>query len=110
MGRFKLGSTVINLFTAGSVQFAPQLHNGTVTRMGEAFAEIRPPLKHHRPRSNRRRAPFHHAFARLRCGNRRCRPVPTENQLKQELKQAESSKTRRIRRRPPRRCKAPSTG
>ena len=23
-----------------SVQFAPQLHNGTVTRMGEAFAEI----------------------------------------------------------------------
>jgi phosphatidylserine decarboxylase len=40
MGRFKLGSTVINLFTAGSVQFAPQLHNGTVTRMGEAFAEI----------------------------------------------------------------------
>lgn len=40
MGRFKLGSTVINLFTAGSVQFAPQLHNGTVTRMGTAFAEI----------------------------------------------------------------------
>ena len=40
MGRFKLGSTVINLFTAGSVQLAPQLQNGTVTRMGEAFAEI----------------------------------------------------------------------
>ncbi|HEI8954652.1 TPA: phosphatidylserine decarboxylase [Serratia liquefaciens] len=40
MGRFKLGSTVINLFTPGSVQFAPQLNNGTVTRMGEAFAEI----------------------------------------------------------------------
>ncbi|MCP1064647.1 archaetidylserine decarboxylase [Serratia symbiotica] len=40
MGRFKLGSTVINLFTAGSVQFAPQLNNGSVTRMGEAFAEI----------------------------------------------------------------------
>ncbi|MEX0634971.1 archaetidylserine decarboxylase [Serratia ureilytica] len=40
MGRFKLGPTVINLFTAGSVQLAPQLQNGTVTRMGEAFAEI----------------------------------------------------------------------
>lgn len=40
MGRFKLGSTVINLFTAGSVQFAPHLNNGSVTRMGEAFAEI----------------------------------------------------------------------
>ncbi|MHA7844981.1 archaetidylserine decarboxylase [Serratia sp. D1N4] len=40
MGRFKLGSTVINLFTPGSVQFAPQLNNGVVTRMGTAFAEI----------------------------------------------------------------------
>ncbi|AKG69451.1 MULTISPECIES: archaetidylserine decarboxylase [Serratia] len=39
MGRFKLGSTVINLFTPGSVQFAPHLNNGTVTRMGQAFAE-----------------------------------------------------------------------
>jgi phosphatidylserine decarboxylase len=40
MGRFKLGSTVINLFKPGSVQFAPQLNNGVVTRMGSAFAEI----------------------------------------------------------------------
>ncbi|PVZ89105.1 phosphatidylserine decarboxylase [Serratia sp. S1B] len=40
MGRFKLGSTVINLFTAGSVEFAPHLNNGTVTRMGQAFAQI----------------------------------------------------------------------
>lgn len=40
MGRFKLGSTVINLFTPGSVQFVPQLNNGSVTRMGQAFAEI----------------------------------------------------------------------
>lgn len=40
MGRFKLGSTVINLFTAGSVEFAPHLNNGTVTRMGQAFAHI----------------------------------------------------------------------
>ena len=39
MGRFKLGSTVINLFTPASVQFAPHLNNGTVTRMGQAFAE-----------------------------------------------------------------------
>lgn len=39
MGRFKLGSTVINLFTPDSVQFAPHLNNGTVTRMGQAFAE-----------------------------------------------------------------------
>ncbi|ATM75772.1 Phosphatidylserine decarboxylase proenzyme [Serratia fonticola] len=39
MGRFKLGSTVINLFTPGSVQFAPHLNNGTITRMGQAFAE-----------------------------------------------------------------------
>ncbi|MHC5177628.1 phosphatidylserine decarboxylase [Serratia sp. JUb9] len=39
MGRFKLGSTVINLFTANSVHFEPRLNNGTVTRMGEAFAE-----------------------------------------------------------------------
>lgn len=40
MGRFKLGSTVINLFAAGSVRFAPELHKGSITRMGEAFAEI----------------------------------------------------------------------
>ncbi|AEW44265.1 phosphatidylserine decarboxylase [Serratia symbiotica str. 'Cinara cedri'] len=40
MGRFKLGSTVINLFIEGSVQFAPQLKHGSVTRMGEAFAKI----------------------------------------------------------------------
>lgn len=39
MGRFKLGSTVINLFTSGSVQFVPQLGSGTLTRMGQAFAE-----------------------------------------------------------------------
>lgn len=38
MGRFKLGSTVINLFTPGSVQFVPQLSSGSVTRMGQAFA------------------------------------------------------------------------
>ncbi|WP_324254535.1 archaetidylserine decarboxylase [Ewingella americana] len=39
MGRFKLGSTVINLFAPGKITFMPQLSNGTVTRMGGAFAE-----------------------------------------------------------------------
>jgi phosphatidylserine decarboxylase len=39
MGRFKLGSTVINLFAAGQINFMPQLSNGTVTRMGAPFAE-----------------------------------------------------------------------
>lgn len=39
MGRFKLGSTVINLFTAGKVTFIPQLCSGAVTRMGEPFAK-----------------------------------------------------------------------
>ncbi len=40
MGRFKLGSTVINLFVSGSIQFSSQLKNGSITRVGEAFAEI----------------------------------------------------------------------
>jgi len=39
MGRFKLGSTVINLFAAKQIRFMPNLSNGTVTRMGEPFAE-----------------------------------------------------------------------
>jgi phosphatidylserine decarboxylase len=39
MGRFKLGSTVINLFTQGSVTLTPKLASGTTTRMGEPFAE-----------------------------------------------------------------------
>ncbi|POW25452.1 archaetidylserine decarboxylase [Pectobacterium atrosepticum] len=41
MGRFKLGSTVINLFTAGDLQFAAHLNTMSVTRMGEPFAEVR---------------------------------------------------------------------
>lgn len=44
MGRFKLGSTVINLFIAGSVQFAPHLNNTSISCMGEAFAEIQVPV------------------------------------------------------------------
>ncbi|MFZ4833977.1 archaetidylserine decarboxylase [Rouxiella sp. Mn2063] len=44
MGRFKLGSTVINLFAANQVTLSPNLSNGTVTRMGQPFAEaIRQP-------------------------------------------------------------------
>ncbi|PWC15459.1 phosphatidylserine decarboxylase [Brenneria roseae subsp. roseae] len=40
MGRFKLGSTVINLFSPGRVQFAAHLNSLSVTRMGEPFAEM----------------------------------------------------------------------
>lgn len=40
MGHFKLGSTVINLFTSGSIKFVPQLSSGTATRVGQALAEI----------------------------------------------------------------------
>ncbi len=39
MGRFKLGSTVINLFAKGQITFSPTLQNLTPTRMGGLFAE-----------------------------------------------------------------------
>ncbi|WP_038912050.1 archaetidylserine decarboxylase [Dickeya dadantii] len=39
MGRFKLGSTVINLFAKDRVQLMPGLASQSVTRMGEAMAE-----------------------------------------------------------------------
>ncbi|MEE3660882.1 archaetidylserine decarboxylase [Brenneria sp. g21c3] len=39
MGRFKLGSTVINLFSSDQVQFSANLNCLSVTRMGEPFAE-----------------------------------------------------------------------
>jgi phosphatidylserine decarboxylase len=39
MGRFKLGSTVINLFAKGRVELMPGLASQSVTRMGEAMAE-----------------------------------------------------------------------
>ncbi|MCG8707646.1 phosphatidylserine decarboxylase [Brenneria sp. 4F2] len=39
MGRFKLGSTVINLFSPDQVQFSANLNCLSVTRMGEPFAE-----------------------------------------------------------------------
>ncbi|MEH0833904.1 archaetidylserine decarboxylase [Pectobacterium cacticida] len=42
MGRFKLGSTVINLFAAGNnLQFAAHLSTLSVTRVGEPFVEVR---------------------------------------------------------------------
>jgi phosphatidylserine decarboxylase len=40
MGRFKLGSTVINLFAEGRVHLAPQLNSGSVTRVGQVLAEV----------------------------------------------------------------------
>ncbi|MGL5187229.1 MAG: archaetidylserine decarboxylase [Plesiomonas shigelloides] len=40
MGRFKLGSTVINLFPEGSVAFECTLQQGVTTRMGERFARL----------------------------------------------------------------------
>ncbi len=39
MGRFKLGSTVINLFSPGRITFSTQLHSGTVARMGTMLAQ-----------------------------------------------------------------------
>ncbi|MFB6435069.1 MAG: archaetidylserine decarboxylase [Candidatus Malihini olakiniferum] len=39
MGRFKLGSTVINLFAPNKLHFAPHLNIMSITRVGELFAE-----------------------------------------------------------------------
>ncbi|UDG81607.1 Phosphatidylserine decarboxylase proenzyme [Candidatus Profftia lariciata] len=38
MGRFKLGSTVINLFSANRIEFTPKLISGFKTIIGEEFA------------------------------------------------------------------------
>lgn len=43
MGRFKLGSTVVLVFPKNTVAFDPQLHTGTVTRMGTCMGELRNP-------------------------------------------------------------------
>ncbi|MCV5959767.1 phosphatidylserine decarboxylase, partial [Escherichia coli] len=40
MGRFKLGSTVINLFPENTVQLNKDLMNGSVTLMGEQLGSI----------------------------------------------------------------------
>ncbi|WFQ81513.1 archaetidylserine decarboxylase [Xenorhabdus sp. SF857] len=39
MGRFKLGSTVINLFAANQINFANHLYSGSQTRMGDMMAQ-----------------------------------------------------------------------
>lgn len=39
MGRFKLGSTVINLFSPGKICLAAELNNGAVTRVGRVLAK-----------------------------------------------------------------------
>ena len=41
MGRFKLGSTVVCLFAKDKVEFLEQLKNGSTTRMGEHFANVK---------------------------------------------------------------------
>ncbi|EMJ0106412.1 phosphatidylserine decarboxylase, partial [Enterobacter cloacae] len=38
MGRFKLGSTVINLFAPGKVKLAEQLQSLSVTKLGQPLA------------------------------------------------------------------------
>ena len=38
MGRFKLGSTVINLFAPGKVKLAEQLESLSVTKLGQPLA------------------------------------------------------------------------
>jgi len=40
MGRFKLGSTVVCLFAKDKVKFLESLENGSVTRLGEHFADV----------------------------------------------------------------------
>ncbi|MEI9748637.1 archaetidylserine decarboxylase [Moellerella wisconsensis] len=44
MGRFKLGSTVINLFEADKITFNSALMPGYATRMGELLAEAKHPI------------------------------------------------------------------
>ncbi|AOM41583.1 archaetidylserine decarboxylase [Xenorhabdus hominickii] len=39
MGRFKLGSTVINLFASNQIQFANNLYSGSQTRLGGLMAQ-----------------------------------------------------------------------
>lgn len=41
MGRFKLGSTVINLFAKDKVEFDKSMENGVTTRLGTPFAIIK---------------------------------------------------------------------
>jgi len=41
MGRFKLGSTVINLFAKGAIEFDESMKNNAPTLLGSAYAHIR---------------------------------------------------------------------
>lgn len=41
MGAFRLGSTVVNLFPKGVVNFAEQIQTGSITRMGETLGSVR---------------------------------------------------------------------
>ncbi len=41
MGRFKLGSTVVSTFSPNMIEFNPQAEAGTVTRLGELYANIK---------------------------------------------------------------------
>jgi phosphatidylserine decarboxylase len=41
MGRFKLGSTVVSTFSPNMIEFNPQADAGTVTRLGELYANIK---------------------------------------------------------------------
>ena len=40
MGRFKLGSTVITTFAPDMIEFNPNAESGTVTRLGEYYADL----------------------------------------------------------------------
>ncbi len=40
MGRFKLGSTVVSTFAPNMVEFNAHAHSGTVTRLGEHYADL----------------------------------------------------------------------
>jgi hypothetical protein len=40
MGRFKLGSTVVSAFAPNMVEFNMHAESGTVTRLGEHYADI----------------------------------------------------------------------
>jgi len=40
MGRFKLGSTVVSVFAPNMIEFNVHAESGTVTRLGEHYADI----------------------------------------------------------------------
>jgi hypothetical protein len=99
MGRFKLGSTVINLFTPGQRTVraaAEQRHRDPHGRsLRRNPGRVLLPLKHRRSEG----IDAVRLIITLLLGCLLAQPVlaatvPTETQLKQELKQAESNKSR----------------